>query len=202
MGKPRDKPVSTGTADFPAAGLNENFSRLCSFDCDLGYCPEGVCDTVPGSLTTPSVSPFAPTACTSGSGPGNFGGLCSYACTFGFCPRNICTCGSTGGLIDTPPIVDDVAGSPVEGTKDYGLCAFACPRGYCPSAACVSTDTGTGGGAGGGPPVSIDPSIWHEPTPVVSCIPPCIVVLPPYTLSEATVIDFPSNYQGIHRDVG
>ncbi|KAH8421671.1 Glycoside hydrolase [Colletotrichum scovillei] len=191
MGKQRVKPKSSGITGYPAAGLNENFSGLCNFDCNLGYCPEGVCDTVPGPLTTPSVSPFSPTACTGGTGPGNFGGLCSYACTFGFCPRNICTCGSTGGLVETPPIVDEVAGSPVEGTQDYGLCAFACPRGYCPPGACVSRDTSGDGGAGGGPPVYINPSVWHDPTPIVSCIPPCVVVLPPYTLSDKTTIEFP-----------
>lgn len=191
MGKQREKPKPKNIDGYPAAGLNENYSGLCNFDCNLGYCPEGVCDTVPGPLTTPSVSPFSPTACTSGSGPGNYGGLCSYACTFGFCPRNICTCDGTGALVDTPPLVDKVVGSPVQGTDDYGLCAFACPRGYCPEAACVSTESNGGGGSMGGPPVSIDPSIWHDPTPIVSCLPPCVVILPPYTLTDKTTIEFP-----------
>lgn len=75
------------------------------------------------------------------------------------------------------------------GVDDYGLCQFACSRGYCPGGACASKAANSGGG--GGTPVYIDPTIWTEPTPIVSCIPPCVVVLPPYPVPTTTTITFP-----------
>lgn len=59
------------------------------------------------------------------------------------------------------------------GVDDYGLCQFACSRGYCPDGAYTSKAANSGGG--GDTPVYIDPTIWTEPTPIVSYIPPCVV---------------------------
>lgn len=39
--------------------------------------------------------------------------------------------------------------------------------------------TGPGGGDSGSGPILIDPSIYDDPNPVVSCYPPCTFVLPP-----------------------
>lgn len=59
------------------------------------------------------------------------------------------------------------------------------------------TDPGSGGGDGGAsePPgnsiVYIDPSIWTETNPVIMCEPPCIFILPPFSLTSTTTITFP-----------
>jgi hypothetical protein len=186
MGDQVPKPEALNINGYPAAGLNDNYGGLCSFDCNLGYCPDTACATVSAPLTTPTVSPFTPPACTGGEGPDPFPGLCSYACTFGFCPRNICTCTSQGALVDTPPITEQVTANAADnGYEDHGLCDFACQRGYCPYP-CVKSDR-----PGSGPAVYIDPEIWSDPTPTVSCIPPCVIVLPPVTLSTPTTLEFP-----------
>ncbi|KAI0430580.1 hypothetical protein F5Y09DRAFT_307300 [Xylaria sp. FL1042] len=48
------------------------------------------------------------------------------------------------------------------------------------------TEVGTGSGV-----VYIDPSIFTDPDPTISCEPPCTFVLPPWSLSEPTVISHP-----------
>lgn len=186
MGDQVPKPKALNINGYPAAGLNDNYGGLCSFDCNLGYCPDTACATVSAPLTTPTVSPFTPPACTGGEGSDPFPGLCSYACNFGFCPRNICTCTSQGALVEPPPVTEKVSASAEgNGYDDQGLCDFACQRGYCPYP-CVKSDL-----AGSGPPVYIDQEIWSDPTPTVSCIPPCVIVLPPVTLSTPTTLEFP-----------
>lgn len=189
MGPPNPRPTPLNVNGYPAAGLDENYSGLCAFNCNYGYCPPSACATTPQPLTTPTVSPFAPPACTSGEGDGNFGGLCSYACNFGFCPRAVCRCNSQGALNVPPPITKNTKGKPVAGVDDHGLCAFACPRGYCPDGACQETAVLAPGAAG--PPVTVDPQVWRSSSPTVSCVPPCVVVLPPWTLPTQTTISFP-----------
>lgn len=77
MGTQRKKPTAKNIEAYPVAGLNDNYSGLCQFDCALDYCPTGVCTTVKAPLSTPTVSPFLPNACTSGkSKNGDFPGLC------------------------------------------------------------------------------------------------------------------------------
>ncbi|KAI1157988.1 glycoside hydrolase superfamily [Nemania serpens] len=61
---------------------------------------------------------------------------------------------------------------------------------------CSSDPGGSGGQSGSsesgcGGLVYIDPSIWDEPNPVISCQPPCTFILPPLTLSTTTTITFP-----------
>ncbi|KAI1123371.1 hypothetical protein F5Y10DRAFT_286254 [Nemania abortiva] len=48
------------------------------------------------------------------------------------------------------------------------------------------TEAGTGSGV-----VYIDPSVLTDPDPTIACDPPCTFVLPPWTLSETTVISQP-----------
>lgn len=194
MGQQREKPTATDVTGYPAAGLDENYSGLCSFDCTYGYCPDTACGTTSAPLTTATVSPFLPSYCNNGTGDGNWAGLCSYACTFGYCPIHICSCTSQGGLNEPPATIDGLSGSALDDASDYGLCNFACSRGYCPPGACAlsnSTSSGSDGSGSGDSVVYIDPSIWNDPTPTVSCIPPCVLVLPPYTLSSLTTITFP-----------
>lgn len=38
--------------------------------------------------------------------------------------------------------------------------------------------------------VYIDPKIWSEPNPIISCMPPCIFVLPPYPVPSTTTVSF------------
>lgn len=121
------------------AGLGENYSGLCAFSCNYGYCADTACGLEKVPLTNPTVSPFLPPACIAGTGSGNWEGLCSYACNYGMCPMNLCSCTAQGPLNVPPPIVKDVTGSPVDGVDDWGLCAFACPRGYCPEGVCKET---------------------------------------------------------------
>ncbi|KAK4445431.1 glycosyl hydrolase family 71-domain-containing protein, partial [Podospora aff. communis PSN243] len=87
-----------GTVGYPAEGLGPSYSGLCSFSCNYGYCPPGVCGTTEYPLVIPSVSEFLPFTCTSGTGVGDLGGLCSFACNYGFCPIHSCTCTSQGPL--------------------------------------------------------------------------------------------------------
>ena len=59
------------------------------------------------------------------------------------------------------------------------------------------TDPGSGSGGygatgnGSDSIVYIDPSIWSESNPVITCEPPCIFVLPPFVLHSTTTITFP-----------
>lgn len=190
MGDQKEWPNATGIQGYPAAGLGASYSGLCSYDCNYGYCPEEACATVSSPLTIPTVSPFLPPACTAGTGSGQWEGLCKYACNFGMCPSQICTCTAQGSLVVPPPIIRDTKGYAEGGVKDWGLCEFACPRGYCPPGACNQKANG-----GTGDPVYIDPWIWGpedpDPTPVVGCDPPCLVVLPPYTLPAPTTMTCP-----------
>ena len=49
-----------------------------------------------------------------------------------------------------------------------------------------SFDTGNATGL-----VYVDPSIWTDSQPLVACIPPCVLILPPLQLGSTTVITFP-----------
>ncbi|KUI72307.1 hypothetical protein VM1G_07944 [Cytospora mali] len=193
MGEQLKKPDPSGVVGYPVASLNDNYDGLCTFDCNLGYCPEGTCTTVSAALTTPTASPFNPPNCAGGTGSDPFSGLCSYACAYGFCPIQICSCTVQKYYnIDLPDPVSGLTGTVGDGYKDWGLCSFACSRGYCPEP-CVLSNSTDSGGSSGGTPVSVDPSIWNTVStiPTVSCVPPCVLILPPYTLPTPTTLNFP-----------
>ncbi|KAF7889307.1 uncharacterized protein EAF01_010800 [Botrytis porri] len=137
-------------------------------------------------LSTPSVSPFDPLACTSGLGVGNLGGLCDFTCNFGYCPLHSCSCGSKGNLAALPSYTPMVA-KPASGLDEstYGdLCQFACEYGFCPPEACgTSTEASE--------TVYVDQIIFVEPSPVFVCPPPCTFVMPSSTMNSETVITFP-----------
>ncbi|ETS84382.1 hypothetical protein PFICI_02407 [Pestalotiopsis fici W106-1] len=141
MGPLNESPESTGVKGYPIAGEGSSYSGLCSFDCNIGYCPDTACGTTEVELTEPTVSPFTPASCTSGSytSDPNYAGLCSYACNYGFCPIYKCTCDSTGTLVLPPDTEDGESGEPIDSTDQSGLCEFACARGYCPDGACTYT---------------------------------------------------------------
>jgi hypothetical protein len=64
------------------------------------------------------------------------------------------------------------------------------PTSIVPSGGSGSSPTGGGGGGGGGI-VYINPTIWAEPNPAISCTPPCTFVLPPWTIPTLTTIEVP-----------
>jgi hypothetical protein len=144
MGKPRDRPVWTGVKGYPAAGLGSSYGGLCAMACGLGNCMTGACSTVETDLVEPTVSPFLPPACVSGTGTGDFQGLCQYACNWGYCPRNTCTCLVQGILnLPTPDKIPGYKGvARYQTPTDSGLCDFACSRGYCPTGPCVQEGNG------------------------------------------------------------
>ncbi|CDM36417.1 CAZyme family GH71 and CBM24 [Penicillium roqueforti] len=197
MGIGYEPPNSTGVLGYPIVGEGASYSGLCSFDCNLGFCPESACGTVEVPLSTPTVSPFLPPACVSGSGEGNLAGLCDFGCAHGFCPMNACTCTGQGALNVMDPTSETVgtAAPGVDATVYGPLCEYTCQRGYCPEGACiVAEDSDSGSGSGDGPgdgEVYIAPSIWNMPSPVVQCEPPCSLIMPPLQLASPSVISIP-----------
>ncbi|KAL4903113.1 hypothetical protein BDW74DRAFT_179984 [Aspergillus multicolor] len=197
MGIGYEPPNSTGVQGYPIAGEGTSYSGLCSFDCNLGYCPPNACGTEKVPLVIPTVSPFLPPACTSGTGEGNLAGLCDFSCTHGFCPINACTCTGQGAVNVMDPTTD-VSGEAAPGQYPaiYGpLCEYTCQRGYCPEGACQeksSGGNGSGSGKGNGDgDVYIAPSTWDDSSPVIQCEPPCSLILPPLPLDAPSTISIP-----------
>ncbi|RAH40443.1 glycoside hydrolase family 71 protein [Aspergillus brunneoviolaceus CBS 621.78] len=141
MGPQADLPKSLGVVGYPAAGMTADYTGLCAFSCNYGYCPPSACTTTQVPLTTSTVSPFTPSTCTAGEGTGDLAGLCSYGCGYGFCPIHNCTCTATGPLNVPPAANTTIYGYTTDVYPDSGLCDFACERGYCPSPVC-SEDVG------------------------------------------------------------
>ncbi|KAL4883403.1 glycosyl hydrolase family 71-domain-containing protein [Aspergillus karnatakaensis] len=199
MGLGYVQPNSTGVKGYPISGEGASYSGLCNFDCNLGYCPPSSCGTVEVPLVVPTVSPFLPPACTSGTGEGNLAGLCDFSCTHGYCPMNACTCTGQGAVNVMNPTTDVIGqAGPGQDPAIYGpLCEYTCQRGYCPEGACMpktedSSDDGTGRGDGDGDGNTyIAPSIWQEDSPVVQCEPPCSLILPPLPLDSPSTIFIP-----------
>ncbi|OJJ42607.1 hypothetical protein ASPZODRAFT_76535, partial [Penicilliopsis zonata CBS 506.65] len=191
MGKQREEKNVTNTPGFPLAGESPSYLGLCAYACNHGYCPPNACGHVEEPLIVPNVSDFLPPACIAGTGDGNLQGLCDFSCHYGFCPINACKCTKEGALIDAPKttVIDVKIAKGADPFKYNSLCSFACPRGYCPTGACSSAQplaTGPGGVA-----VPIDPSVWREPSPVMSCEPPCTLIPAPLVLPTNTTISFP-----------
>jgi hypothetical protein len=192
-------PKQTNPQGYPLAGEDSSYGGLCAYNCEIGFCPDTACGTVPAPLTTPTISDFSNPACQGGvvaGGDANLGGLCGFACSYGFCPAVACSCTASGGLPAQPPATPTVTGVPVSGVSEptySALCSYACEHGYCPGA-CTTTGEATPTGTGTGPGdtnsvVYIDPEIWNSADPTINCEPPCTFVLPPWTLSTTTTIN-------------
>ncbi|KAK4159596.1 glycosyl hydrolase family 71-domain-containing protein [Cladorrhinum sp. PSN259] len=126
-------PPVTGPNGYPRPEKSGAFVGLCSWNCQRGYCPTSICQTTtPGTGTNLPYSPFAPPACTSGTGTGGVSGLCSYNCHFGFCPIAHCSCTAEGTLIPAPAYSGQSARWFDSSFDDHGLCAFAVEHGYTP----------------------------------------------------------------------
>ncbi|KAF6804960.1 mutanase [Colletotrichum plurivorum] len=121
---------------FPAEGLNSNYIGLCNVACLYGSCFPKYCGETQYPLIEPTVSPFNPPSCTSGSGDGDWALLCNFACRHGFCSIGRCKCTSQGSLSLLNPTRQVKVTSRIG--EDHGLCAFACSRGLCPKQACDS----------------------------------------------------------------
>jgi hypothetical protein len=182
-----DPPDETGIAGYPLHGKSGSFQGLCSFNCNYGYCPDAVCGQTPNDGVLLGYSPFLPPACTGGSGAGSFQGLCDFGCHLGFCPRHVCTCLATGVLVQTPPKTNITGYFLDSSVDDHGLCKFACEHGYCPDV-CGSRPTGEDGSQDEYQTVTLDPAVWGAPT--AQCAPPCVLVLPPSSLTSPTTISF------------
>jgi hypothetical protein len=136
MGRKVDEPKPTYEVGYSGNG-DASYDGLCSFACNLGFCPSPACGKAKQPSYIPQTSPFNPDTCTGGIGSGNNAGLCDYSCNFGFCPRAVCTCTKTGPLNLPPAITKDIDWKVFKSLKDHGLCHFACIRGYCPDS-CVA----------------------------------------------------------------
>ncbi|KAF6812686.1 glycosyl hydrolase family 18 [Colletotrichum sojae] len=144
------RPKSTGKKGYPGNG-DSNYGGLCTFACNLGYCPSTACADEEQRAYVPETSPFNPNTCVKGGGHGSFSRICSWACHYGFCPIFSCFCTMEGPLNLPPPVVK-VSGVNSNLGNDNGLCAFTCSHGYCPSPECTSRDDGdeSGGGSSSG----------------------------------------------------
>ncbi|RAL06034.1 glycoside hydrolase family 71 protein [Aspergillus ibericus CBS 121593] len=148
MGPQPKMPKSLGVMGYPAAGMTADYSGLCAFSCNYGYCPSSACTTTKVPLATSTISPFTPNTCTAGEGTGDLAGLCSYGCNYGFCPIHNCTCTTTGPLNVPPTANTSIYGFTLDAYTDSGLCDFACERNYCPSPVCLEDVRGSGDGGG------------------------------------------------------
>lgn len=195
MGPQSVLPEAQNVTGYPIASGSDDYNGLCAFSCNYDYCPPTACTTVKVPVSTPSVSPFTPNACISGTGDGALLGLCEYSCNYGFCPKEACSCTATGPLIPAPAANHSVSGYATRGEYEpdsyNGLCNFACSRGYCPDP-CNNTLPANSTSFNNGP-ILVSPEIWTESDPVLGCIPlsPCTFVFPPLLLSTTTTISIP-----------
>jgi hypothetical protein len=128
-------PTPAPPSGYPKKGEDASYKGLCAYDCSIGTCYSEVCTTVSAALTTATVSPFTPLACTAGVALPAFpqyAGLCSNACGHGFCPINICKCTGQNAQLPIPATTQDTTATATDGTDDNGLCKWNCDRGYCP----------------------------------------------------------------------
>lgn len=192
IGSPRKPNNSTGVKGYPVAGKDNRYSFLCAWACDRGYCPKEYCGTQEVSLVPRHDTWYLHDTCISGTGrESNLEGLCGFSCKYGYCPLHSCYCREWGPVVHPPSprisISIAVTLSPELDPFIYeGLCTFACSHGYCPFIC-------------GGPPsmwpadeaIHIDPGIWHDPAPEMTCSIPCMLVPAPLTLETQSTISFP-----------
>ncbi|OAA59411.1 alpha-1,3-glucanase [Cordyceps fumosorosea ARSEF 2679] len=73
-----------------ADGESGNYTGLCKFSCNYGYCPPGPCKcTRYGSQVNPPPETGTRGCPLQGEGDG-YKGLCSYTCNHGYCPDTAC----------------------------------------------------------------------------------------------------------------
>ncbi|KAF5011316.1 hypothetical protein FDECE_2566 [Fusarium decemcellulare] len=95
-------PTALQKDGYPADG-NRILEGLCSFAVNYGYTGKECSTKKPGSMFTPSVSPFFPDTTTGGTGASaKYNDMCQFSCRYGWCPLHLCTPTSTGVLIPHP----------------------------------------------------------------------------------------------------
>ncbi|CCF31745.1 mutanase [Colletotrichum higginsianum] len=137
LGAQRTLPKQVPGKHYPAEGLNSNYIGLCDYACLYGACFSSYCSKDQHPLIEPTVSPFRPPSCISGTGDGPWEALCSFTCRHGFCPIVRCKCNALGPLDLLNPTSQETKVASRIG-EDHGLCAFSCARGFCPLSACSS----------------------------------------------------------------
>lgn len=73
-----------------ADGESGNYTGLCQFSCNYGYCPPGPCKcTRYGKQVSPPPE-TGTRGCPLQGEPDGYKGLCSYTCNHGYCPNSAC----------------------------------------------------------------------------------------------------------------
>ncbi|OHX00510.1 alpha-glucanase [Colletotrichum incanum] len=98
LGAQKTLPKQVPGKFYPAEGLNSNYIGLCDYACLYGACFASYCTKDQHPLIEPSVSPFRPPSCISGTGDGDWEVLCSFTCRHGFCPLARCKCNAQDPL--------------------------------------------------------------------------------------------------------
>ncbi|KAK4221608.1 glycosyl hydrolase family 71-domain-containing protein [Podospora fimiseda] len=116
-----------------------DFSGMCDFSCDKGYCPSTACTCLKkGVATSPPAT--GPAGYPKPDKSSAFTGLCDFNCRRGYCPSTICqTTPSSGIVLPYDPFrpLSCTAGT---GTGGFlGLCQYNCGYGYCPIKKCTCT---------------------------------------------------------------
>ncbi|PVH79260.1 carbohydrate-binding module family 24 protein [Cadophora sp. DSE1049] len=91
----------SGTGTLPI------YNDLCSFTCNLGFCPDKVCScSQRGNQVKLSVSVGG--GCPAAGLDSSYVGLCNFACSQGYCPSKYCT-KSTGKACSINPSIENPA---------------------------------------------------------------------------------------------
>lgn len=73
-----------------ADGESGNFSGLCSFACNYGYCPPGPCKCTKYGAQVQAPPTNGRNGCPLDGEPDSYKGLCSFDCNHGYCPDTAC----------------------------------------------------------------------------------------------------------------
>ena len=83
-------PTGSCNGGTVAPNLSDNYSGLCSFACNHGYCPSAQC--ICTSYGTPAPTNWDyPAGYPIAGEDDSYGGLCSFCCANGYCPSTACT---------------------------------------------------------------------------------------------------------------
>ncbi|KAH8817264.1 quinon protein alcohol dehydrogenase-like superfamily [Xylogone sp. PMI_703] len=130
--------ITNSSSDVCVLGEGQdNFSGLCSFSCNFGYCPSPcTCTTYGAQIPPPTANDVVGYPVAAVGGDPDYVALCSFTCARGYCPDGACTTDEAASSIETNDVcVAGVALIP----NQAGLCSFTCNFGYCPPQVCVCT---------------------------------------------------------------
>ncbi|KAL5336623.1 glycosyl hydrolase family 71-domain-containing protein [Aspergillus crustosus] len=116
----------------------DNFSGLCEFRIQYGYCPRGACTCTKmgaGNEKPESTGVFGYPLEGEGA---SYSGLCTFNCNLGSCPPT--ACGTVEYPLVNPTVSPFLPPTCINGTGEgnlEGLCNFGCAHGFCPINACT-----------------------------------------------------------------